>query len=65
MCADGLVDCKDYLLDGSLARLCKSVTALPPEAANTAVMAELVASEQSPNGHGPAAFRRLPAAAPH
>jgi serine phosphatase RsbU (regulator of sigma subunit) len=42
---DGLVERRGELIDDGLARLCRAVTAEPPEAACAAVMGALVGNE--------------------
>jgi serine phosphatase RsbU (regulator of sigma subunit) len=59
---DGLIERREYPIDEGLARLCKAVTAEPPERACASVMGALVGSELAPDDIALLVIRREPGA---
>ena len=57
---DGLIERREYPIDEGLARLCKAVTAEPPERACASVMGALVGSESTPDDIALLIIRREP-----
>jgi sigma-B regulation protein RsbU (phosphoserine phosphatase) len=57
---DGLVERRDQPIDETLTRLCKAVTAEPPEAACASVAAALIGSDAVPDDVALLAIRRQP-----
>jgi phosphoserine phosphatase RsbU/P len=55
---DGLIERRGHTIDHGLARLCRAVTAQPPDVACAAVMAALVGSEPVPDDIALLMFRR-------
>jgi sigma-B regulation protein RsbU (phosphoserine phosphatase) len=55
---DGLIERRGHTIDHGLARLCRAVTAQPPDVACAAVMADLVGSEPAPDDIALLMFRR-------
>jgi sigma-B regulation protein RsbU (phosphoserine phosphatase) len=55
---DGLIERRGHTIDRGLARLCRAVTAQPPDVACAAVMADLVGSEPAPDDIALLMFRR-------
>jgi sigma-B regulation protein RsbU (phosphoserine phosphatase) len=62
-CTDGLVERREFPLDEGLARLCRAVTAEPPEAACASVMGALVGAEPARDDIALLMFRRDPSGA--
>ena len=65
LCTDGLVERRDHPLDEGLARLCRALPAVPPEAACAAVMGALVGAEPARDDIALLLFQRRPPGAPH
>jgi putative methionine-R-sulfoxide reductase with GAF domain len=59
---DGLIERRGHTIDHGLARLCRAVTAQPPDTACAMVMAALVGSEPVPDDIALLMFRRPPSA---
>jgi phosphoserine phosphatase RsbU/P len=63
MCTDGLVERRAHSLDDGLARLCRVLTAEPPEAACASVLGALIGAEPVTDDIALLVFQRQPALA--
>ena len=62
---DGLVERREFPIDEGMARLCRAVTAAPPDAACASVMGAMVGADPAPDDIALLIFRREPLAAPN